>query len=181
MWLFSRISLLPSVFQLPSLVSRLTSAVVKPPIAFGLISLGVLAFACAPRGRGNQADARAARAQQAAPPRIESALSINARDVAKGIRFDFRVTNAGGGKVEMHFPSGQTHDVVVLDTTGREVWRWSSGRIFTQLMQNRILRSADTIAFDERWKDPPRGQYVAVARLESANYPMEQRTAFVVP
>jgi hypothetical protein len=81
----------------------------------------------------------------------------------------------------MRFPSGQTHDVVVLDTTGREVWRWSSGRVFTQVLQNKVLRATDTLAFGERWKDPPRGQYVAVARLASANYPVEERAAFVVP
>ena len=97
-----------------------------------------------------------------------------------GVRFDFRVTNSGGSKVEMNFPSGQTHEVVVLDTLGREVWRWSKGRIFTQMLQNRILRTDDTLAYGERWKDAPRGQYVAVARLASTNYPIEQRTTFVV-
>jgi hypothetical protein len=154
---------------------------VKAPVAFGLVSLGVLAFACAPRGHGNDAAARAARTQHSGAPRIESALHVRAGASAGGVRFDFRVTNAGGGKVEMRFPSGQTHDVVVLDTTGREVWRWSSGRLFTQVLQNRILRAADTLAFDERWNHAPRGQYVAVARLASANYPVEERAAFVVP
>ena len=105
---------------------------------------------------------------------------MNASDDPSSIRFAFRVTNSGGGKVEMQFPSGQTHDVVVLDSLGRQVWRWSDGRIFTQLVQNKILRTADTLAFDERWKGAARGQYVAVARLASGNYPIEQRTTFVV-
>jgi len=43
-----------------------------------------------------------------------------------------------------------------------------------------VLRNADTISFGERWSDAPRGHYVAVAKLESSNYPIEQRTAFVV-
>ena len=74
----------------------------------------------------------------------------------------------------------EDHEVFVLDTLGREVWRWSKGRMFTQLLQNMILRTDDTLAYGERWKDAPRGQYVAVARLASSNYPIEQRTAFVV-
>jgi len=99
---------------------------------------------------------------------------------AGAVRFDFRVTNAGGAKVEMNFPSGQTHEVVVLDTLGREVWRWSKGRMFTKLLQNKILRTHDALEFGERWSNAPRGQYVAVARLASTNYPIEQRTNFVV-
>lgn len=112
-----------------------------------------------------------------AAPRVESALDVSTDD---GVRFAFHVTNAGGGKVEMNFPSGQTHDVVVIDAAGREVWRWSQGRMFTQLVQNKILRNADTLSFDEMWKDAPRGQYTAVARLASANFPIEQRTSFIV-
>lgn len=161
----------------------------KAPVAFGLVSLGVLAFACAPRPHGSdqttaKSGARATREQRERTadkdhtPRIESALAVNNND--GGVRFDFRVTNSGGTKVEMNFPSGQTHEVVVLDTLGREVWRWSKGRIFTQMLQNKILRTDDTLAYGERWKDAPRGQYVAVARLASTNYPIEQRTAFTV-
>lgn len=157
---------------------------------FGLVSLGVLAFACAPRPHGSdqttaKSGARATRElrsqrERAADttPRIESALAVHNNN--GGVRFDFRVTNAGGAKVEMNFPSGQTHEVFVLDTLGREVWRWSTGRMFTQMLQNKILRTDDTLAYGERWNDAPRGQYVAVARLISANYPIEQRTTFVV-
>ena len=153
-----------------------------------MISLGVLAFACTPRPRGSeQATARSAKTQREqnaradATSRIQSALAVNVNDVNDGVRFDFRVTNAGGTKIEVNFPSGQTHEVVVLDTLGREVWRWSNGRMFTQVLQNKVLRSDDSMAFGERWKDAPRGQYVAVARLASANYPVEERTTFVVP
>lgn len=148
----------------------------KAPLAFGLISLGVLAFACTPR----DTRPRGTESSTALTPRIESALAVNAQPGAGAVRFDFSVTNAGGGKVEMHFPTGQTHDLVVLDTLGREVWRWSKGRMFTQLIQNKILRNADTLAFDESWKNAPRGQYVAVAQLASGNFPIEQRTPFSV-
>jgi hypothetical protein len=154
--------------------------IVKAPVAFTGIALAALAFACAPRSRSGDAATRAARAQKGEAPRIESALAVNSESDANGVRFAFHVTNAGGGKVEMQFPTGQTHDVVVLDTLGKEVWRWSQGRMFTKLMQNKVLRTADTLAFDERWKDASRGQYVAVARLASGNYPIETRTPFVV-
>ena len=156
--------------------------------AFVIVSLGVLAYACAPRSRGGDGPATArstkSRADRATEspttPRIESALAVNAASANHDVKFEFAVTNSGGGKAEMQFASGQTHDVVVLDTLGREVWRWSKGRMFTRLVQNKVLRNADTISFGERWSDAPRGHYVAVAKLESSNYPIEQRTAFVV-
>lgn len=153
----------------------------KAPVVLCLASLGVLAFACAPRARSGDSGSAKTIAARREPARIESALTVNVGDARSGVRFAFSVTNAGGGKVEMNFPSGKTHDVVVLDSLGRQVWRWSEGRIFTQLLQNRILRSADTLDFDGHWTGAPRGRYVAVAMLASNNYPIEQRTAFVVP
>ncbi len=152
----------------------------KAPIAFGLTSLGVLAFACAPRSPAGDAVRKANARQQSASPRIEATLDVEP-SARRGVDFTFRVSNEGGGKVEMTFPSGQTHDVIVLDSGGREVWRWSEGRMFTQLLQNKVLRGADTISFRERWPGATRGRYVAVARLASANYPVEQRIPFTVP
>ena len=48
--------------------------------------------------------------------------------VGETVKFAFHVTNSSAKRVELRFPSGQTHDLIVLDPQGREVWRWSSGR-----------------------------------------------------
>ena len=96
------------------------------------------------------------------------------------MRFAFTVTNASTKKLEVVFLDGRTHDLIVLDSLGREVWRWSEGRLFTQSVQNRVLRASDTILFDESWRAPSPGSYTAVATLASANFPVEQRQAFVV-
>lgn len=98
-----------------------------------------------------------------------------------GVHFDFDVTNAGSRKVELLFNDGRTHDIVVIDSLGREVWRWSEGRMFTQTVQNKVLRADDTISFAESWTDATPGSYVAVASMPSRNFPVEHRVAFVVP
>lgn len=98
-----------------------------------------------------------------------------------GVEFDFHVTNVGARKLEVNFPSGQTHELVVLDSAGREVWRWSSGRMFTQSLQNRVLHGSDSLSFALRWHHATAGHYVAVATLASDNFPMEQRAEFDVP
>lgn len=101
--------------------------------------------------------------------------------VGREVAFAFRVVNRGN-RVEVMFPSGQTHDFVVLDSTGRELWRWSEGRMFTQALQTRVLNRGDTLVFRANW-DPAtlRGRFTVVARLVSDNYPLERRTDFLVP
>ena len=76
--------------------------------------------------------------------------------------------------------NGRTHDWVVFDSLGNEVWRWSDGRLFTQAMQNKVLRTDDSLRYDGSWSDAPPGRYVAVATLSSANFPIERRVEFVV-
>ena len=101
--------------------------------------------------------------------------------VGETVKFAFHVTNSSAKRVELRFPSGQTHDLVVLDPQGREVWRWSRGRMFTQSMQNKVLASSDTLTFTETWHPEHPGTYTAVASLLSQNFPTEQRAEFSLP
>jgi hypothetical protein len=131
-----------------------------------LLCSAALAFACGPRARNESASA------QSEPARV---VSVNAAS-----HFSFEVTNAGKKKLELTFADGRTHEFVVLDSLGREVWRWSEGRIFTQSMQNRVLRTSDLLRYQDAWDAPAPGRYVAVATLASANFPVTQRVEFTV-
>lgn len=145
-----------------------------------LLCSAVLAFACGPRARSEaitREDAvRATRANATDP--LAASLDVQ---VDGEVRFAFAVVNASKKKLEVNFADGRTHDVVVLDSLGREVWRWSEGRLFTQAMQNRVLRTSDALRYEEEWDAPAPGKYVAVATLASRNYPTEQRVEFTVP
>jgi hypothetical protein len=153
----------------------------KGRITFGLLSAAVLAFACGPRSSSGDAAGviRAAHARTSSQkgPALVSTLAIV---VKHGVAMDFRVVNASTKRLEVNFPSGQTHDVVVVDSLGREVWRWSKGRMFTQSLQNRVLHESDTLDYDAVWQNAPAGKYTAIATLASENFPMEQRAEFVV-
>ena len=109
---------------------------------------------------------------------IAASLDVKVGDEVK---FKFHVTNSSPKRVELRFPNGQTHDVVVFDAQGREVWRWSRGRMFTQSMQNKVLASSDTLTFTESWHPDHPGTYTAVASLLSQNFPTEQRAEFSLP
>lgn len=150
-----------------------------------LLCAGAVALACGPRARGAAADSTAAAAPPAPAPgqrdstMIASSLDVSVRD---GVHFSLHVTNRTGEKVEVRFTSGQTYDFVVLDRAGTEVWRWSADRMFTQAMQTRMLDPDETITFTEAWQpDSLHGEFVAVGKLNSTNYPVEQRVEFSLP
>ncbi len=105
-------------------------------------------------------------------------VDVQLRD---GVEFDLSLLNDSGKRVELDFTSGKTHDFVVLDARGREVWRWSEGRMFTQAMRNRLLDVRDTAHWSERWDAAAPGAYTVVAMLTAANHPVEQRVDFRVP
>jgi hypothetical protein len=143
--------------------------------SFVLLVIAVLAFACT-RSRTNESlsSSKSSHKRGAA---VASSLDVRVDDA---VHFALRVRNDGDRKVELNFPSGMTHDIAVLDERGRQVWRWSDGRLFTAAYQNRVLRSDDTLSFSESWHAPAPGNYTAVARLVSQNYPQEQRVTFAV-
>ena len=156
----------------------------KGRIIFGLMCVAVLAFACGPRPNTGEvaSSVRTARARASATngPALISTLGVTVKNGVKGVKMDFRVVNEGSKRLEVNFPSGKTHEVVVVDSLGREVWRWSNGRMFTQTLQNKVMHASDSLDFDATWHDAPAGKYTAIATLASENFPMEQRTEFVV-
>jgi hypothetical protein len=152
---------------------------VNERVPFALTCIAVLAFACGPRPRGDVATERAPakRTVASADAPLTPSLDVSVND---DVRFAFHVANDGAKKLELLFANGLTHDVVVLDSIGREVWRWSEGRLFTQAVQSKVLRASDRLAFEEAWENAQPGRYTAVATLASSNFPVEHRVPFTV-
>jgi hypothetical protein len=108
--------------------------------------------------------------------------SLNVVRVGGRVRFSFNLANAGSRRLEVKFPSGQTHDIVVLDSAGKELWRWAEGRMFTEARQYRTIGGGDSLLLEDGWDRPSaRGKLVAVATLKSTNYPIEHRVEFTIP
>lgn len=108
---------------------------------------------------------------------------LDVRQHGRQLAFTFRITNSANKKVEIVFPSGHTHDVVIVDAAGEEIWRWSTGRMFTQALQNRVLSAGDTLTYEMIWTPTANAgtALTAVATLLSENYPLEQRAEFAIP
>jgi hypothetical protein len=111
---------------------------------------------------------------------LESSMdvSVNGEDV----HFVMHVMNHTARKLEVTFPSGQTHDIAVMDPAGSEVWRWSSGQMFTQALRNQPLAPQASLSYSMHWHRPrAHGPLIAIATLTSTNYPLESRAVFALP
>jgi hypothetical protein len=143
---------------------------------YALLVPALFAYACGPRPPAKETHVRKpGNTAQALAAKLDVA-------VANGVHLAFHVSNEASKAVELNFPSGHTHDFVVTDTTGREVWKWSEGRLFTQAMQNKVLGREESVAYRADWNPGAlHGTYIAVVSLRSENHPMEQRVRFDIP
>jgi hypothetical protein len=144
-------------------------------ITVPLVAAAVLVFACGPSTPNPVAGARP---RAGADKGVTSHVMV---DTARGtVRFAIMVTNDSRKRVELSFPDGRTHDFTVLDESGREVWRWSAGRLFTQGMQNRLLDAHDSAIYSEKWTPEHSGRFTLLAQLRSENHPVQQRVDFAL-
>jgi hypothetical protein len=164
-------------------------------LVLSITAAGALAFACGPRSSSDLASAafatavplrsqlrvNRATAEKSGKSDANIQSQFDVRRTPDGVRFVLRVSNEGHKQVEIAFPNGQAYDFVVLDPVGREVWRWSSGRMFTQVIQDKLLGAGDDMRLAETWSAHAHGKFTAVARLNSTNYPLEERADFVLP
>ncbi len=145
-------------------------------ITISLLAAAGLIFACSPRMPDPVANARPRAA--GADRGVVSHVTV---DTANGaVNFAISVNNESAKRVELSFADGQTHDFVVLDSAGREVWRWSAGRLFTQAMQNRLVDAYDSTVYREHWSSGAPGTYSLVAELRSENHPVRRRVDFSI-
>lgn len=149
------------------------------PVFLAIAALA-LALACGPRAtHKDDAQQRDASVKPAHDSAIAASTGVS---VGSGVQITMHVTNLHDRALELRFPTGQTHEFSVIDSSGREIWRSSEGRLYTQSLQNRLLSSRETLTFAERWDGAGRvGRFTAVARLASTNHPVEERVDFVLP
>jgi hypothetical protein len=168
-----------------------------------VLCIGAVVFACGPRAHSESPATNGAQRSEIRlaskaidTPLVSSSVTTpRPRDPKKPISAELQVMlddgavhmtlhvrNTSKKRVELTFPSGQTYDFVVLDSVGRELWRWANGRMFTQTLRNKQLAGGESIEMDERWKSPSLapGRYTARALLTSENYPIVEQADFVV-
>ncbi|MEP7000854.1 MAG: BsuPI-related putative proteinase inhibitor [bacterium] len=167
-------------------------------LIISLLCAGAFALACGSLTRHEDADAHASRTtahvasalnvvdvprHSQARKRHDDVPRVNGKFDVKvephTLHFALKLTNDSKSNVELSFPNGQQYEFTVLDSVGREVYRWGEGRMFTQSVQNKQIDGDQTMRIDESAAMTlPHGKYVAVATLRSSNFPMKQSSAF---
>lgn len=168
-------------------------------VVISALCVGAVAFACGPQSRNEASAPRSAatvarhavdiatRQPGEAPSARLKNSALDAQLIVRAsespMRLALLVVNTSKRRVELTFPSGQTHDFVILDTAGREVWRWGTGRMFTQALRNKLLSAGATLELEEELSAPrlAPGRYIARGSLVSNNYPMIQEAEFTIP
>jgi glycine/D-amino acid oxidase-like deaminating enzyme len=157
----------------------------KSRLLITLLCAGAVALACGSFTRNDATTAKKASTVRTASKRTkaDTVVKVNGNFAVKiephALRFALNLTNEGKKHVELSFPNGQQYEFSVIDSAGREVYRWGQGRMFTQSVQNKLIDGGKTMNIDEVAETTlPHGKYVAVATLRSSNFPMEQRSAF---
>jgi hypothetical protein len=109
------------------------------------------------------------------------ATSLEVEVSPGGVELTLYVTNAGPTPVIFTFPSAQRYDFGVIAESGEEVWRWSDGVSFAQVVTVDTLASNETWRMTGQWSPGERaGPYTAVAELAGDGV-RQQRVVFELP
>ncbi|HJQ12985.1 MAG TPA: BsuPI-related putative proteinase inhibitor [Gemmatimonadaceae bacterium] len=149
-----------------------------------LLCAASVAFAAVPSISHNDKSVASAKVRDAnnSAPIVTRFDVTRPNNDANRLRFTLNVKNNTGKMLELRFPSGLTHDFVVKDFAGTEIWRWSSGRMFTSVMRATTIKGRSATTYAESWSTKGmHGSFTAVAILKSDNYPVESSVQFVLP
>ena len=79
----------------------------------------------------------------------------------------FTLRNNTGRPVELTFPSGQDYDLLLFDSKGTEIYRWSDGRAFTMIFRQISFTGEKSWLLVTPLPQLPDGDYMALLRLAS--------------
>ena len=106
-------------------------------------------------------------------------LSIGA--VATVLKIEFSIKNMGKKTYVLSYPDAQRYELIIKDSTGAVVYKWSADKIFVQQIGTSLLNANDRIAYVPQVNladfDSPAKPGVYLVELSLANYPEVKATA----
>lgn len=84
-----------------------------------------------------------------------------------------RLTNRSDRPVHLQFVTSQRFDVIVQDARGAEVWRWSTDKMFLQVLGEERVKPAGSLVYRARVPGSlARGAYTATGVITAADGPI---------
>ena len=92
-------------------------------------------------------------------PEFETVLTLQGTDGRESDEFErneaitmtITIRNMTNAEKTLSLPTTQTYDCVVSDPDGREIWRWSDGRMFAQILTEMRFAPGEEKRFAEAW------------------------------
>lgn len=84
---------------------------------------------------------------------LKITASIPSAQIKTGevLRLNLSIKNTGSEPQELSFNSSQKFDARIEDSSGTQVWQWSDGRMFTQMLESITLEPDKSVSFTVQW------------------------------
>ena len=85
---------------------------------------------------------------------IEATLKIKNKrfKVDELVSFSLEISNTQDKTLKLFFPTSKIYDFTVYDEGGKEVYRWSGNKLFTQVVTRVILKPQEVREFNLEWE-----------------------------
>jgi hypothetical protein len=80
------------------------------------------------------------------------------------VRLTLTVENTGTDPETLSFRDSQRAEFVVRDGD-REIWRWSEGQMFAQLLGSETVDPGATVVYEGEWESASPGTYTVVGEV----------------
>lgn len=108
----------------------------------------------------------------------DMAASLEVNVTASTVRVVLHVTNVGESPIVYTFPTSQRYDFVVMRGE-EEVWRWSEGAAFLQVVSRDTLAPGESWDMEAVWDPGTRsGRFTATGVLTAREHGLRQSAAF---
>lgn len=125
-----------------------------------------------------------------APPNFKVELRTEPKDFTAAtnavLRAHMEVMNQGKDKYILEFESAQHHDFIIQNREGKEVYRYSSNKIFSQQTSSVVVNQTDKLTYEEELFSAsnqvinlPAGEYRLIGKITAKN-PISVETSFQV-
>ncbi len=102
-------------------------------------------------------------------PEVSFTVAASQAQTALDVRLSLRNTTAA--PTELNFNSGQQFDVVLYDENGKEVYQWSRGKAFTQVVGHVTVSGEKSWLVEAPLTDIPAGRYALKGWLTTSDGP----------
>ncbi|MFB6206985.1 MAG: BsuPI-related putative proteinase inhibitor [Haloglomus sp.] len=113
-------------------------------------------------------------------PPLDASLEVTVDGNSRRVQFTLIVANASHDPVSVTFHDSGAADFAVRTADGEEIWRWSEGQAFAQVLRPAEFAPGESATFEAEWSDPRPGDYTAVGELRVREAEIRAETPFSV-